>query len=139
MIGKCLKTALLGFCGALLTAGAVALAAAEIPQDKAVITFTGKLGTVTFNHQHHAELVDVGGVSKVECSTCHHKTEAGDTPQPCEECHAKKDGEKMENAPNIKDAYHLRCRGCHKYTMEEMGKEAGPDKKCKLCHVKEKK
>ena len=60
-------------------------------------------------------------------------------PKLCEECHAKKAGEKMENAPNIKDAYHLRCRGCHKYTMEEMGKEAGPDKKCKLCHIKPKK
>jgi len=130
--------ALLGFFGTLLTAGSLAFAVEGIPADKAVITFTGKLGTVTFEHAKHAGLVDVGGVSKVECSTCHHKTEAGKTPGHCEECHTKKAGEKMENAPNIKDAYHLRCRGCHKYTMEEMGKEAGPDKKCKLCHVKEK-
>jgi hypothetical protein len=137
MNGRMLRIGLLGLLGAVLTAGSLGLAAQDIPADKQVITFTGKLGTVTFLHQMHAQLVDVGGVSKVECTTCHHKMEPGANPKSCAECHAQKPGEKMENAPNIKDAYHLRCRGCHKYTMEEMGKQAGPDKKCKLCHVKE--
>lgn len=137
MNGRFLRIGLLGLLGALLTAGPLGVAAQDIPADKEVITFTGKLGTVTFLHGMHAHLVDVGGLPKVECTTCHHKTEPGAMPKKCDECHAQKDGEKMENAPNIKDAFHLRCRGCHQYTMETMGKQAGPDKKCKLCHVKE--
>ena len=66
MNGRTLRIALLGLLGALLVAGSLGLGAQDIPADKKVITFTGKLGTVTFNHDMHAQLVDVGGVAKVE-------------------------------------------------------------------------
>jgi hypothetical protein len=131
-----LQAGVLGLLSALLAGAALAQ---EIPADKEVLIFEGKMGKVTFLHKLHAGLTDVGGLAKVECSSCHHTYEGSGPIKPCEECHAKKEGELMENAPKIKDAYHLRCQGCHKYTMQEMGKHAGPVKKCKLCHVKEKK
>ena len=44
---------------------------AEIPADKEIIVFPGKLGDVTFKHKLHSTLENVGGVEKVQCSTCH--------------------------------------------------------------------
>jgi hypothetical protein len=106
----------------------VTAAEPAIPQDKAVIQFDTKLGTVTFQHQMHA------GLKITECKTCHHKMEPGDTAvKPCHECHQHKaEGE----AAKTKDAFHARCIGCHEYTVESGG-QAGPvKKKCKLCHIK---
>ena len=131
-----LETGIAGLLGVLLAGAALAQ---EIPADKQVLVFEGKMGKVTFLHQLHAGLKGVGGLVEVECSTCHHTFEGSGPIKPCKECHAKKKGELMENAPKFKDAYHLRCQGCHKYTMQEMGKHAGPVKKCKLCHIKPKK
>ena len=111
--------------------------AQEMPADKEIIKFhSKKMGDVTFAHGKHAQLENVGGVTKVECKTCHHTLD-GDTPvKPCKECHEKGKKSKTDKVPKYKEAYHLRCRGCHKYTMKELNKPAGPDKKCKLCHVK---
>ena len=126
-----------GALGIALLASGSAVFALDMPADKDIIIFHSKtMGKTTFYHKKHSTLEDVGGVLKVECKTCHHTQEGDAAVKPCKECHAKKKGGKMENAPKYKDAYHLRCRGCHKYTMEEMKKPAGPDKKCKLCHVK---
>ena len=111
------------------------VAGSEIPADKNVIVFPGKTGDVTFNHKLHAGLENVGGVDKVECGTCHHTYEGEGAVKACGECHVRKKSESAADTPVLKKAFHYRCRGCHKYTMEE-GKPAGPDKKCKLCHVK---
>lgn len=99
----------------------------EIPDDKTVIQFETKIGTVTFLHQMHA------GLSIAECTTCHHKIQPEDTTvQACHECH-KKDS---QEPPKAKTAFHTRCTGCHQYTIDG-GDNAGPvRKKCKLCHVK---
>ena len=129
---------LLGLGGLLSALLAGTLLAQEIPADKDVLEFQGKMGKVTFLHKLHSQLQDVGGLVQVECATCHHTYEGTGAIKPCQECHAKKPGELMENAPKIKDAFHLRCQGCHKYTTVEMGKPAGPVKKCKLCHIKKK-
>lgn len=110
----------------------------EIPPDKDVIVFPGKKGDVTFLHKLHSGLVDVGGLEKVECSTCHHTYEGEGEVKVCDECHVRSKKKIVNKAPNLKKAYHYRCRSCHKYTMKE-GKHAGPNKKCKLCHVKAKK
>ncbi len=113
------------------------VAAGEIPADKDIIVFPGKLGDVTFNHKLHSGLADVGGVKKVECSTCHHTYEGEGEVKACSDCHIRSKKMITEGAPDLKKAFHYRCRSCHKYTMEQ-GKHAGPDKKCKLCHIKKK-
>ena len=111
---------------------AVALEAADIPDDKAVIIFETKKGVVTFNHTLHATL------RVTQCGSCHHTYEEGQVIKPCSDCHKKKKT-KVEGfsviAPKNSKAYHKRCKGCHKYTMEELEKPAGPTK-CKLCHIK---
>jgi len=114
-----------------------AVVGSEIPADKNVIVFPGKLGDVTFNHKLHSGLENVGGVEKVECSTCHHSYEGEGAVKACSNCHVRTKKADPAGAPNLKKAFHFRCRSCHKYTMDQ-GKKAGPDKKCKLCHVKSK-
>ena len=111
-----------------------------IPSDKAVIQFNSKLGVVTFAHEKHA------GLKITECKTCHHKIEPADTVvKACHECHKplpkgqKKAEVKEGEAPPNKTAFHTRCIGCHEYTVSQ-GMEAGPlKKKCKICHIKQKK
>lgn len=120
---------LVGFTAAFLFFG-VALAEETIPADKQILSFVSKPGTVTFRHKAHADM------TITECATCHH-THTGEIPvKPCGDCHVKK---KKEDTPSKQKAFHLRCQGCHQYTMEQ-GKRAGPLKKqCKLCHIKEEK
>ena len=110
-----------------------------IPPEKSVIEFKTKLGVVTFAHQKHADL------KITECKTCHHKIEPGDTAvKGCHECHKpqpkdKKIKPKEGEPPFDKTAFHTRCIGCHEYTVAQ-GMKAGPQKKkCKLCHIKQKK
>ncbi len=118
----------------ILVAGLVAASAAwaadpPIASDKQVIVFETKTGVVTFRHQNHADL------SFTTCKTCHH-TQEGDGPiQGCHECHHDKD---EGAAIQAKKAFHLRCAGCHEYTIKErLLDHAGPLKaKCKLCHIK---
>ena len=107
-------------------------AAETIPDDKAVIVFESKKGNVTFNHALHAT------VRSIECESCHHTHEEGNPIKPCGECHKKRET-RVEGfsvlAPKNSKAYHEKCKGCHKYTLEELEKPAGPTK-CKLCHIK---
>ena len=117
----------------LLLLPVLATAAETIPDEKAVITFESKKGTVTFNHTLHATL------RATDCETCHHTHEPGEAFKPCNECHKKKktkiDGYSVV-PPKTSKAYHTKCKGCHKYTLEELEKPAGPTK-CKLCHIKD--
>ena len=110
----------------------VAAATQTIPDDKAVITFESKKGVVTFNHLLH------GTVRGIECDSCHHTHQPGEPIKKCSECHKRKKA-KVEGfsmlAPKESKAYHNKCKGCHKYTLEELEKPAGPTK-CKLCHIK---
>ena len=107
----------------------------EIPADKDIIVFSSKYGDVTFNHKLHAGLENVGGLVNVECNTCHHTYQGEGKIKLCGDCHVKSKKADPANPVNLKKAFHYRCRGCHKYTMEQ-GKHAGPDKKCRLCHQK---
>lgn len=112
----------------------LAAAAETIPDDKAVITFESTKGTVTFNHLLH------GTVRGIECTSCHHTLHPGEQVKPCGVCHKKTPNEVAGFsvlAPKTSKAYHDKCKGCHKYTVEELQKPAGPTK-CKLCHVKNK-
>lgn len=112
----------------------MASAADTIPDEKAVIVFENKKGTVTFNHALHST------VRGIECSSCHHTLQPGEAVQPCSDCHKKKASEVAGFsvlAPKNSKAYHNKCKGCHKYTLEELHEPAGPTK-CKLCHIKDK-
>jgi len=102
----------------------------EIPAEKAVIQFDTKMGVITFAHQKHANL------SITRCSTCHHTLKPSDISiKPCHECHLHK----KSDVPKARKALHTRCIGCHEYTTAA-GQHAGPlKKKCKLCHIKNKK
>ncbi len=101
--------------------------AAEIPAEKETIYFEhSKLGTVTFKHKMHSEL------DGVDCRFCHHTNQGTGKPEPCHRCHK---GKPQDETPKKIKAFHTRCRGCHQYTVDA-GKQAGPVKKCTLCHVK---
>lgn len=106
----------------LLTATSAQADVVSIPADKEVIEFDTKLGKVIFAHEAHS------GLRNVECRTCHHTYPDEDGLEDCHSCHKQEKGD----APKSKDAFHLRCRGCHKYTVES-GSKAGPVK-CMLCH-----
>jgi hypothetical protein len=111
----------------LLLALAIGAEAAEIPQDKEIIYFHhSKLGTVTFLHKMHSQL------DNVECKVCHHTYEGDGQPEPCHHCHVSKP---EDDKPKRIKAFHTRCQGCHQYTAD-IGRKAGPVKKCTLCHVK---
>ena len=118
---------LLAWLACLSVTANVVAAEPVIPADKETIQFDTKLGTVNFLHKMHADL------KATECTTCHHKLQAGDTSvKPCHDCHGKKDS----GAPKVKTVFHATCIGCHEYTVAH-GDKAGPEqKKCKLCHVK---
>lgn len=114
---------------ALLSILNLGLQAGEItiPEEKKVIQFDTKIGSVTFLHQMHANL------SITECTTCHHKIQPEDTKIiPCHECHKKEAGD----IPKAKVIFHTRCTGCHQYTVEGGGTAGPVRKKCKLCHIK---
>ena len=119
-------------CFILLLMPVMLAAAPTIPDDKAVITFENKKGTVTFNHSLHAT------VRSIQCQSCHHTLKEGEPVKPCDECHKAKDSP-VEGfsvlAPKESKAYHTRCKGCHQYTLEELHLPAGPTK-CALCHIK---
>jgi hypothetical protein len=76
---------------------------------------------VTFAHQTHSLIAE-------DCGVCHHHTQAGQTPA-CGKCHPTSAASKESNAPELKDAYHGQCIGCHKEI------EMGP-RGCMECHVK---
>ncbi len=79
---------------------------------------------VTFDHGEHAK--------KFGCKECHHKWKGGNVePEKCSKCHGlKKEGKK----PKAKNAYHKKCKGCHK-AMKKKGEKTGPTK-CNECHKK---
>jgi hypothetical protein len=76
---------------------------------------------VAFSHEAHTLMAE-------DCATCHHHSEAGQTPS-CNECHGASSGSKESDIPELKDAYHRQCMGCHR----EM--DMGPTG-CAECHTK---
>lgn len=116
----------------LLWVPAIGYAAETIPDDMAVLQFETKTGVITFHHALHATL------RTSQCETCHHTHEAGQPFKPCSDCHKKKETPVAGFSvvpPKTSKAYHLKCKGCHEYTIKELEKPAGPTK-CKLCHIK---
>lgn len=82
----------------------------------ATILFPSRMGEVTFSHDKHE--LEIG----VACGICHH---TGFEPAVrCGSCHGPQD-----NIPDLKDAFHLQCLGCHQ------DRQAGP-RGCRDCHRK---
>jgi len=84
---------------------------------------------VPFNHDEHNEKADLQ-----ECNVCHHMYDDHGRLQqdmdsvgiPCADCHAlRQEG----NAPDLREAYHGQCWGCHEQ------RNAGPVM-CGECHVR---
>jgi len=75
---------------------------------------SGKMGAVSFKHKAHQEMFG--------CKKCHHEMEPKSTPLACTTCHGAD-----PDAPDVKKAFHNRCKACH----NAMG--AGPTK-CNGCH-----
>lgn len=134
-----------GFIAAAVLSLSPALAAAEgsVPAGKETITLdymskarqaAGKnplKGPVPFAHQAHAD-------KGVACLDCHHKEKAGETPNPCSDCHDVKKGD----APSLKDAFHgadslpalQSCIGCHQRKGVRGSPAPMQQKPCEACH-----
>ena len=85
------------------------VAANNAPEE---VTFSPKIGTVTFNHTQHLAVGD--------CVSCHH---TGDHVS-CSSCHGAQPA-----IATAKDAFHANCIDCHKEVQK------GPTG-CRDCHVK---
>lgn len=76
------------------------------------VAFAGQL------HELHLQIVEN------DCTVCHHHGSPGTTaPPPCKDCHG---GAAVDGQPGLREAYHLRCVGCHH--------ENGLDEGCGFCH-----
>lgn len=88
---------------------------------------------VYFPHDRHNKLAEIDGDE--HCSMCHHMWEDGKLVEddnsagiPCSDCH--KVGYEHKGAPELTNAYHQQCMGCH----DDMGR--GPIT-CGECHTGE--
>ena len=90
--------------------------------------FEAKPGNVTFAHwKHQTDL-------KIDCGSCHHKTEPGATPKACATCHKRGVTTVPEGEPpTMKNAAHNLCRECHK---EKAATGVKAPTKCLECHIK---
>ena len=83
-----------------------------------------RMGPVGFSHRAHN--TDYG----VSCAECHHWQ--GPNPDfKCAACHQP--DKKVGKVVNLKNAFHIDCKGCHKNQALE-GKAKAPYKKCAGCH-----
>ena len=89
---------------------------------------------VEFPHGLHME-------GDISCTDCHHDYKGGKNALDestlsqdrraeikCSSCH----GQKSNNKYDLKDAFHLKCMGCHRKTAKT-GKKTGPQL-CAKCH-----
>ena len=91
------------------------------PEEKIRIVFRNPAGKVLFGHQTHINDYDT------ECIACHHNIEDDeDGTYACNECHML-DGDDEEDVPNMTDALHSQCIGCHE-------ENSGPTE-CASCHA----
>jgi hypothetical protein len=84
---------------------------------------------VTFSHRIH----EARGVA---CTRCHHEYEGRRNVwregQPVEKCGACHGLRPTARRPDLKNAYHRQCKGCHLKLRQE-GRRSGPIK-CQECH-----
>jgi hypothetical protein len=84
---------------------------------------------VQFSHKVHE-------TRRVACTQCHYDYRngrnvwhQGQPVQPCRACHALR---RKARTPDLKDAFHRQCKGCH-LQLKQRGRLAGPIT-CRGCH-----
>ena len=114
----------------VLVSGCLTVGATNIPPDKEVIRFESEVGLVNFFHALHATL------RTNTCQTCHHTYKEGEPLKTCDSCHPPHQGTPtvITETPMVSKAFHVRCKGCHQYTVRKLNKTAGPVS-CRLCHL----
>jgi hypothetical protein len=84
---------------------------------------------VKFSHRRHE-------VRRVACTQCHHeykgRRNVWHEGQPVQECRACHHLRPEARRPDLKNAYHRRCKGCH-LRLKQQGRQAGPVE-CQGCH-----
>jgi hypothetical protein len=84
---------------------------------------------VKFSHRRHE-------ARRVACAQCHHEYQGrrnvwheGQPVQQCRACHRLRPEARR---PDLKNAYHRQCKGCH-LRLRQQGRQAGPVE-CQGCH-----
>jgi hypothetical protein len=84
---------------------------------------------VTFSHRLHQ-------ARGLACTQCHHEYQGrrnvwreGQPVQKCRACHGLRP---QARRPDLKNAYHRQCKGCH-LRRQQQGRRAGPIE-CRDCH-----
>ncbi len=84
---------------------------------------------VKFSHRMHKD-------RRVACTQCHHEYQGrrnvwheGLPVQKCQACHGLRP---EARSPDLKNAYHRQCKGCH-LRLRQQGRQAGPVE-CAGCH-----
>jgi len=84
---------------------------------------------VTFSHRLHK-------ARGLACTQCHHEYQGrrnvwreGQPVQKCRACHSLRPEARR---PDLKNAYHRQCKGCH-LRLRQQGRRAGPIE-CRGCH-----
>jgi hypothetical protein len=95
----------------------------SLAQDALIKLQNAKLPPVTFSHTAHVDKQKIG------CATCHHKDSG--KPKACATCHKI---ETSDKTPSAKEAFHERCRTCHKEQADKGGKTGRVPTKCNDCH-----
>jgi hypothetical protein len=119
---------------ALALLGAVAGPATEPPADSVLqipVPGARKKPPVAFSHRGHE-------AGKIACVRCHHEYQGrrnvwrqGQPVKPCGDCHGLYPQRRI---PDIKNAMHLQCKGCH-LKLRQQGRRAGPIH-CRDCHAR---
>jgi hypothetical protein len=92
----------------------------KLPETFTLSSLENMYQPVVFTHAMHAQMAE-------ECVSCHHHSQAGQTPA-CDECHGEPFNPENLNMPGLKGAYHLQCMTCHR----DVGAPVG----CTECHAK---
>ncbi len=115
----------------ILIALSTSLALAAIdrgPKKISIDINQAKKAVPDFPHHLHQEMPQIKG----NCTFCHHKRQGKKQPRPCRLCHTQaKQPDPKTGAIGFKDAFHARCRQCHRDQ-----KDRPKLKKCKTCHKK---
>jgi hypothetical protein len=116
----------------LAVLGAAARPAVDPPTDsvlKIPVPGARQKPPVFFSHRRH----EAGGIA---CARCHHEYQGrrnvwrqGQPVKPCADCHGPRP---QRRAPDLKNAMHLQCKGCH-LKLRQQQRRAGPVH-CRECH-----
>ena len=84
---------------------------------------------VWFSHKLHED-------RRIDCRQCHHewqgKRNLWKQGQPVKQCRTCHDLKAQGRRPDLKNAYHRQCKGCH-LKLRQQGRKAGP-MECRDCH-----